>query len=239
MTDQAPTTPDSVVVPVEPTREMIDAAFDAFEIDDPKQYETGTDARNAIYRAMLAARPAATPGGEREAIARWRGKDIPYDCPFPSVGVSGAPYGYNVDPGAGSAMDRLQRQWPDRAQVRDLRERDGEITPLFPLAALSRPAPVAGVYEAAERIHLLCAKFNPEIHDIDDTLSEINQIALPLCSHPATPTPQPAAARGGEDLSGKLRAIRDKFLIPTPDKDHTDYAVLTRCIDALSAKGGS
>lgn len=38
-----------------------------------------------------------------------------------------------------------------------------------------------------------------------------------------------------EDLAGKLKAIRDKFLMPTPDKDFTDYAVMTRCIDALSA----
>lgn len=38
-----------------------------------------------------------------------------------------------------------------------------------------------------------------------------------------------------EDLAGKLKSIRDKFLMPTPDKDFTDYAVMTRCIDALSA----
>ncbi|HRL05076.1 MAG TPA: hypothetical protein PL098_00015 [Brevundimonas diminuta] len=38
-----------------------------------------------------------------------------------------------------------------------------------------------------------------------------------------------------EDLAGKLKAIRDKFLMPTPDKDFTDYAAMTRCTDALSA----
>lgn len=38
-----------------------------------------------------------------------------------------------------------------------------------------------------------------------------------------------------EDLAGKLKAIRDKFLMPTPDKDFTDYAVMTRCIARLSA----
>ena len=50
---------------------------------------------------------------------------------------------------------------------------------------------------------------------------------------------RPAApdAGGGEDLAGKLKAIRDKFLFPTPDKDHTDYAVMTRCIAALQPGG--
>lgn len=38
-----------------------------------------------------------------------------------------------------------------------------------------------------------------------------------------------------EDLAGKLKAIRDKFLMPTPDKEFTDYAVMTRCIEALAA----
>jgi len=38
-----------------------------------------------------------------------------------------------------------------------------------------------------------------------------------------------------EDLAGKLHSIRDKFLIPTPDKDYTDYAIMTRCIAALTA----
>lgn len=40
-------------------------------------------------------------------------------------------------------------------------------------------------------------------------------------------------ASGSEDLAGKLTAIRDKFLLPTPDKDFTDYAIITRCIAAL------
>ena len=33
----------------------------------------------------------------------------------------------------------------------------------------------------------------------------------------------------------RLKAIRDKFLMPTPDKDFTDYAIMTRCVEALSA----
>ena len=40
--------------------------------------------------------------------------------------------------------------------------------------------------------------------------------------------------RDGEDLAKELKRIRDKFLYPTPDKDHTDYAIITRCIAALS-----
>jgi hypothetical protein len=45
------------LVPVEPVEAMRDAAFNAFEIDDPKQYSGGTAARDAIYRAMLSASP--------------------------------------------------------------------------------------------------------------------------------------------------------------------------------------
>jgi len=43
----------------------------------------------------------------------------------------------------------------------------------------------------------------------------------------------PVEESGSEDLAGKLTAIRDKFLLPTPDKDFTDYAIITRCIAAL------
>lgn len=34
-------------------------------------------------------------------------------------------------------------------------------------------------------------------------------------------------------LAEQLKAIRDRELIPTPDDDHADYAILTRCIEAL------
>lgn len=52
------------LVPLVPTAEMEDAAFDTFEIDDAKTqgFNSGTEARNAIYKAMLAAAPQA---GER------------------------------------------------------------------------------------------------------------------------------------------------------------------------------
>ncbi len=50
------------LVPVEPTAAMEDAAFDTFEIDDAKTqgFNSGTDARNAIYKAMLAAAPTSS-----------------------------------------------------------------------------------------------------------------------------------------------------------------------------------
>jgi hypothetical protein len=34
-------------------------------------------------------------------------------------------------------------------------------------------------------------------------------------------------------IADELERIRDKNLIPTPDKDHTDYAVMTQAINAL------
>ncbi|WP_426041311.1 hypothetical protein [Brevundimonas sp. TWP2-3-4b1] len=37
-----------------------------------------------------------------------------------------------------------------------------------------------------------------------------------------------------ENLAAELTRIRDRFLMATPDKDHTDYAIITRCIAALS-----
>ena len=52
------------LVPVEPSEAMLEAAFDAFEINHPMQYRTGTEARKAIWSAMLAAAPASPlPGG--------------------------------------------------------------------------------------------------------------------------------------------------------------------------------
>lgn len=84
---------------------------------------------------------ANAPKASDPAPVRWRGEEIPYICPLPSLGRAGAPYAYNIDPGAGSAMDRLQRDWPHRAQVNDLRRRDGRVTPLYP--ATPDPLPVS------------------------------------------------------------------------------------------------
>lgn len=36
-------------------------------------------------------------------------------------------------------------------------------------------------------------------------------------------------------LADQLKAIRDRELIPTPDEQLTDYAILTRCIEALGS----
>lgn len=43
------------VVPVKPSGAMMEAAFDAFEVSDPKQYPNGHEARRAIWTAMLSA----------------------------------------------------------------------------------------------------------------------------------------------------------------------------------------
>jgi len=47
------------LIPIEPTQAMMNAAFDAFEVWLPRPYANGTEARNAIYAAMLAASPEA------------------------------------------------------------------------------------------------------------------------------------------------------------------------------------
>lgn len=45
------------LVPIEPTPEMVSAAFDAVEIGSFPGFATGNDARSAIYRAMVEAAP--------------------------------------------------------------------------------------------------------------------------------------------------------------------------------------
>ena len=96
--------------------------------------------------ARAESQPALPEGVE--AVA-WRGEEIPYLCPLPALGRAGAPYAYNIDPGAGSAMDRLQRDWPDRAQVNDLRRRDGRVTPLYATPLPTGRDPVAVITEWA------------------------------------------------------------------------------------------
>lgn len=69
-----------VVVPREPTEAMVRAAFDVCEIaPGTSGFATGTDARNAIYRAMLAAAPeAATPSAELGRVSGWNDLTPPY-----------------------------------------------------------------------------------------------------------------------------------------------------------------
>lgn len=72
-THPAPSAPAGyVLVPVEPTEEMVGAAFDLFEMPHIEGYKSGNDVRTAIYRAMLAAAPkvqSAPPSDLTETIA--------------------------------------------------------------------------------------------------------------------------------------------------------------------------
>lgn len=47
-----------VLVPVEPTPEMVEAAFEKVELNSVPGFATGNEARRAIYRAMIVAAPA-------------------------------------------------------------------------------------------------------------------------------------------------------------------------------------
>lgn len=59
------------LVPVEPTKEMLAAAFDLFELSVP-EHKTGNDARRAIYMAMVNAAPqASTPVGDERAAQEY------------------------------------------------------------------------------------------------------------------------------------------------------------------------
>lgn len=119
------------LVPIEPTPEMVKAAFDQFEISAPG-FATGNDARRAIYAAMLAAAPGTPPASAQEDAKEWgpafdawfakRGvwPRVNYDEIF-AAGWNARP----VDaPAAGDALDsqaiaalRLAlKDWEDRQQ---------------------------------------------------------------------------------------------------------------------------
>lgn len=166
MTDQAPTTPDTVVVPVEPTREMWAAGADAVIGYKQRHHDKVVE---QIWTAMLAAHPAATPGGEREAIARAIDPQAWDDDLFAEPGGSGQKWRQEA---ALKAADRV--------------------------AALSRLAPVAGEAVAwliewtdeaggeaqtCRRVQM-CAK--------PDAWMTAPRVT------PLYATPEPAAARGGE-----------------------------------------
>lgn len=58
------------LVPLEPTKEMVAAAFDAVELGEVPGFHSRNDARRTIYRAMVAAAaantPTPTPGDKHE-----------------------------------------------------------------------------------------------------------------------------------------------------------------------------
>lgn len=91
--------------------------------------------------ALEAALPHLVP--DTTGAAAWHGKDIPVACPLPEYGAIGAPLGYSIDPGAGSAGDRLMKEWPNDTGIHSLRERDGCITALWPKAADHSPQPAS------------------------------------------------------------------------------------------------
>lgn len=57
---------------------------------------------------------------------------FPDRSPWGDIGCSGSPLAYLIDPGAGSASDRVQRNWPDHHHLEDISRRGGDITPLYP-----------------------------------------------------------------------------------------------------------
>lgn len=71
MTKSTPATDAVRLVPVEPTEAMMQAAFNIFEIDNPKQFPNGNEARRAVYKAMVAAAPAPATATGGDALSRW------------------------------------------------------------------------------------------------------------------------------------------------------------------------
>lgn len=56
------------------------------------------------------------------------------------IGSTMVPSGWLVDPGAGSAMDRVQRDEPDAVQKADIARRGGSYEPLYTLRGLTASA---------------------------------------------------------------------------------------------------
>lgn len=224
------TTPDTVVVPVEPTEAMLDAWHEAVAKGIFGENGDGgkphPEYMRDAYRAMLAARPAATPGGEREAIARV------------------------IEPAAFETVPDGRWVYPDDIRAAPLAKADAI------LAALSRPAPVAGE-AVAWRYRLIDArgpcmwKLAYSEQEACASWPNLEREVQPLY---ATPTPQPAAARGGEDYTGLVNAATDDLrILPhwheglTEDQKRDIDAAFQNGVEmaseailsALSAKGGS
>lgn len=67
---------------------------------------------------------------------------FPVKSPYGEIGRSGSPLAYLIDPGAGSASDHVQRQWPTVRNLEDITRRGGDITPLY--AAVDDYSPMFG-----------------------------------------------------------------------------------------------
>ena len=132
MTDQAPTTPDTVVVPLEPTEAMMNAWHEAVAKGIFGENGDGgkphPEYMRDAYRAMLAARPAPAPGGEREDSA------------------------FKIASDLHAAYEQLIYGLPKYLEAENLTDEENMIREAYitldvtahRLAALSRPAPVAG-----------------------------------------------------------------------------------------------
>ncbi len=128
-------------------QELLAAFADNYHMIDASQYAPwGEVVLNAslmldrAYRVPSTTDAVGVTVSEVEPVA-WRGTAIPMECPLPPVGANGAPNAYEIDPGAGSAMDRVQREWPAPSVIENLRLRDGRITPLYASPTTSPHAP--------------------------------------------------------------------------------------------------
>lgn len=70
------------LVPIEPTKEMEKSAFLNVEINHFPGFNSGTEARNSIYYAMLSAAPEYKPEADEDGWIKWEGGScpVPYEC---------------------------------------------------------------------------------------------------------------------------------------------------------------
>jgi hypothetical protein len=169
---------DAVMVPREPTEAMIEAATGCMDpiICTERWDDPSIDVRE-IYRDMVAAAPAlaaSTPVGGWEDIST-----APKDGTLIMIGAPGC--GVSLVRWLGGAwIDEqgfTQGSWPTHWQP-------APPPPSVSIDNGSRPQEAVPTEQAAppvlallDQISALCTAFNDQIHDAEDTLGQINQLA--------------------------------------------------------------
>ncbi|QBX38635.1 hypothetical protein E4M02_10970 [Brevundimonas sp. S30B] len=250
------TTPDTVVVPPQALEAIAHNLCSLHGFDPDFVMGQEKFARAVITEYLRAARPAATPGGEREDSA------------------------FKIASDLHAAYEQLIYGLPKYLEAENLTDEENMIREAYitldvtahRLAALSRPAPVAvsdaqflhamtcaaerqaereepGFWQDRARSHIARMKALPTDHEeVQKALTEARLFLSDLGY--AAPTPEPAAARGGEDreetqgaatlwMKGRFGGDLSGDQFDWEDMQDAWRAGMAYAAPALSAKGGS
>lgn len=179
---------------------------------NPSNTSSGESVRNWIEEALTyVGSPAWSPSMERE------GRDLlaalaTQPAPAASQAASHSapePAGYLIDPGAGSAMDRVQRDKPSESQMSDIQRRGGSVTPLVPLGAESKACASVGVEPSINLPDMPDLRWHAEYRrGFAQCLSQVQELNAAL----ASPTPsvgEPIRAVTADEHAVLMQATRD------------------------------